>query len=350
MKVAITGASGFLGSHCVAKAVEKGHLVRVLVRDPEKTTTALEMHGIKKDLVEIVYADLEDENSLDRGLEGVDTLLHTAAIFSLSPLDAKSMISINPSSTKTLLSSAIKHGLKQTVYVSTMGVFAPITGGDIDENTETSTGLGPYTKSKIESEKIAREFQQNGAPVNIVYPGGIFGPKDPNPNLSDSMGMLTEILKRNFGLTASSAKLAMVDVRDVANVCVGALEVESKNARYHAWGELVTMDQVIALVKKITDRNIRFYSTPLFLLDAMGTFGEVFTLATRIRLPFAKESMKMFTQNARVNGPGKIDQSLANNDFGFQSISLEESLKDALLWLHQAGHLTDKQSGKLANI
>ena len=50
MKVAITGASGFLGSHCVAKAVEKGHLVRVLVRDPEKTTTALEMHGIKKDL------------------------------------------------------------------------------------------------------------------------------------------------------------------------------------------------------------------------------------------------------------------------------------------------------------
>ena len=350
MKVAITGASGFLGSHCVAKAVEKGHLVRVLVRDPEKTTTALEMHGIKKDLVEIVYADLEDESSLDRGLEGVDTLLHTAAIFSLSPLDAKSMISINPSSTKTLLSSAMKHGLKKTVYVSTMGVFAPITGGDIDENTETSTGLGPYTKSKIESEKIAREFQQNGAPVNIVYPGGIFGPKDPNPNLSDSMGMLTEILKRNFGLTASSAKLAMVDVRDVANVCVGALDVESKNARYHAWGELVTMDQVIDLVKKITDRNIRFYSTPLFLLDAMGTFGEVFTLATRIRLPFAKESMKMFTQNARVNGPGKIDQFRANNDFGFQSISLEESLRDALLWLHQAGHLTDKQSGKLANI
>ena len=350
MKVAITGASGFLGSHCVAKAVEKGHLVRVLVRDPEKTTAALEMHGIKKDLVEIVYADLADESSLDSGLEGVDTLLHTAAIFSLSPLDAKSMISINPSSTKTLLTSAVKHELKQTVYVSTMGVFAPISGGDINENTETSTGLGPYTKSKIESEKIARDFQHGGAPVNIVYPGGIFGPKDPNPNLSDSMGMLTEILKRNFGLTASSAKLAMVDVRDVANVCVGALEVKSKNARYHAWGELVTMDQVIDLVKKITDRNIRFYSTPLFLLDAMGTFGEVFTLATRIRLPFAKESMKMFTQNARVNGPGKIDQFRANNDFGFQSISLEESLRDALLWLHQAGHLTDKQSGKLANI
>ena len=350
MKVAITGASGFLGSHCVANALKKGYSVRVLVRNTEKTQSALEMHGIKKDSVEIVYADLEDGHSLDKALEGMDSLLHCAAIFSLSPLDANSMMTVNPSSTKTLLSSAVKHQLKQTVYVSTMGVFAPITGGDIDKNTPTSTGLGPYTKSKIQSEKIARQFQNDGTPVNIVYPGGIFGPIDPNPNLSDSMGMLTEILKRNVGLTASAAKLAMVDVRDVAEVCVGALNTGSKNARYHAWGEMVSMDQVIELVKKITGRNIHFYSTPLFLLDALGLFGEIFTLATRIRLPFAKESMKMFTQNARVNGPGEIDQSPANKDFGFQSISLEDSLTDALRWLHYAGHLTAKQSGKLANI
>ena len=350
MKVAITGGTGFLGSHCMANAVDKGYSVRLLVRNAEKAQSALEMHGIKKDLVEIVHADLEDNDSLDKGLDGVDSLLHTAAIFSLSPLDAKSMMNVNPSSTETLLLSAVKHELKQTVYVSTMGVFAPISGGDIDENTPTSTGLGPYTKSKIQSEKIARQFQKDGAPVNIVYPGGIFGPIDPNPNLSDSMAMLTEILKRNIGLTAKSAKLAMVDVRDVAEVCVGALNTESKNARYHAWGELVTMDQVIELVKKITDRNIYFYSTPLFLLDALGTFGEIFTRTTHIRLPFAKESMKMFTQNARVKGPGEIDQSPANKDFGFQSVSLEESLTDALRWLHHAGHLTAKQSGKLANI
>jgi len=350
MKLAITGASGFLGSHCVANAINRGYSVRVLVRNTEKAKKALEMHGINKESVEVVYADLEDDISLDKGLEGVDSLLHTAAIFSLSPLDAESMMKVNPSSTKTLLSAAVKHDLKQTVYVSTMGVFAPITGGDIDENTPTSTGLGPYTKSKIESEKIARQFQKDGAPVNIVYPGGIFGPIDPNPNLSDSMGMLTEILKRNIGLTAKDAKLAMVDVRDVAEVCVGALTVNSKIARYHAWGELVTMDQVIELVKKITDRKIRFYSTPLFVLDGLGTFGELFTLLTRIRLPFAKESMKMFTQNARVKGPGEINQIPANRDFGFQEISLERSLTDALSWLYSSGHLTAKQSGKLANI
>ena len=350
MKLAITGSTGFLGSHCAAESFKKGYSVRLLVRNHQKAHRALTMHNLNPKDFEIVQADLQDADSLSDAIKGTDLLLHAAAVFSLSPLDAKTMLRVNPLSTEALLSSAAKHGLKQTVYVSTMGVFAPITGDDIDENTETSTGLGPYTKSKINSERIAREFQKDGAPVNIVYPGGIFGPIDPNPDLSDSMRMLTEILKRNIGLTASSAKLAMVDVRDVANVCVGALNTESKNARYHTWGELVTMDQVIELVKKITGRNISFYSTPLFLLDALGVFGEVFTLTTRIRLPFAKESMKMFTQNARVNGPGKIDQSLANKHFAFQSISLEDSLTDALRWLHQAGHLTVKQSGKLAKI
>jgi len=350
MKVAITGSTGFLGSHCAAKAFREGHSVRLLVRNQTKAQRALEMHNLNPSDFEIIHADLADRNSLFEALEGVDSLLHAAAVFSLSPLDAKLMMKLNPGSTEALLSAAVKHDLKQTVYVSTMGVFAPITGGDIDENTPTSTGLGPYTKSKIESEKIARQFQRDGAPVSVVYPGGIFGPTDPNPNLSDSMGMLTEILKRNIGLTAKDAKLAMVDVRDVAEVCVGALNASSRSARYHAWGELVTMDQVIELVKKITDRKIHFYSTPLFVLDALGVFGELFTLLTRIRLPFAKESMKMFTQNARVKGPGKIDQSPANKDFGFQSISLEESLTDALRWLHNAGYLTAKQSGKLANI
>ena len=350
MKVAITGASGFLGSHCVAKSLENGHQVRLLVRNPEKAKKALKMHSLESDTVEIIYADLEDEATLENALDGVDFLLHAAAIFSLSPLDAKLMLKVNPTSTRALLSAAANHNLKKTVYVSTMGVFAPIDGGDIDENTETSTGLGPYTKSKIESEKIAREFQVNGLPLNIVYPGGIFGPIDPNPELSDSMGMLAEILKRNVGLTAKAAKLAMVDVRDVAEVCVGALTSETQSNRYHVWGELVTMNEVLDLVREITGRDVKFFSSPLVLLDALGFIGELTTIMTRIRLPLARESMKMFTQNARVGGPGIVNQNAIRDQFGYPKFTLKESLSDSLSWLYENGHLNAKQSGKLANI
>ena len=47
----------------------------------------------------------------------------------------------------------------------------------------------------------------------------------------------------------------------------------------------------------------------LFLLDTLGLIGELITTITRIRLPLARESMKMFTQNARIGGPGSIDQT-----------------------------------------
>jgi len=350
MKLAITGSTGFLGSHCAAESFKKGYSVRLLVRNQQKAHKALEMHDLNPKDFEIVQADLQDAESLSAGIKGTDFLIHAAAVFSLSPLDAKTMLQVNPTGTEALLSAALKHEVKQTVYVSTMGVFAPISGEDIDESTPTSTGLGPYTKSKIESEKIARRFQQDGNPVNIVYPGGIFGPIDPNPALSDSMGMLAEILKRNIGLTAKQAKLAMVDVRDVAEVCVGALASETRCNRYHVWGELVTMDEVLDLVREITGRDINFYSAPLLFLDALGLIGELITTMTRIRLPLAKETMRMFTQNARVGGPGLIDQTPITDQFGYPKFTLKESLRDALKWLYRTGHLNAKQSGKLANI
>ena len=94
------------------------------------------------------------------------------------------------------------------------------------------------------------------------------------------MGILSEILKRNIGLTAKGAKLAMVDVRDVANVCVGAINSTRNQGRFHAWGDLVSMDEVLELVRKITDRNFKFYSSPLLFLDALGVVGEIFTRTT----------------------------------------------------------------------
>ena len=69
MKVAITGASGFLGSHCVANAVNKGYSVRVLVRNTEKAKKALQMHDVDK-MREEFEDSLESENDEEEACEG----------------------------------------------------------------------------------------------------------------------------------------------------------------------------------------------------------------------------------------------------------------------------------------
>ena len=58
MYVAITGGTGFVGSHCVAHAVASGHRVRMLVRNPGKARTALDVHGVDRSAVDIAIADL----------------------------------------------------------------------------------------------------------------------------------------------------------------------------------------------------------------------------------------------------------------------------------------------------
>ena len=80
MKVAITGGTGFIGSHCVAQAVEAGHEVRMLVRNLDKARSFLAVHEVTGP-VEIVEADLTDHPALRTGLVGMDALLHVGAVF-----------------------------------------------------------------------------------------------------------------------------------------------------------------------------------------------------------------------------------------------------------------------------
>ena len=110
------------------------------------------------------------------------------------------------------------------------------------------------------------------------------------------------------------------------------------------------MNEVLDLVREITGRDVKFFSSPLVLLDALGFIGELITIMTRIRLPLARASMKMFTQHARVGGPGIVNQNAIRDQFGYPKFTLKESLSDSLSWLYENGHLNAKQSGKLANI
>ena len=64
MRVAITGATGLVGSHCTATALAAGHDVRMVVRNPSKARSALALHGLPTDAAEVFEADLTDHDRL----------------------------------------------------------------------------------------------------------------------------------------------------------------------------------------------------------------------------------------------------------------------------------------------
>jgi uncharacterized protein YbjT (DUF2867 family) len=92
---------------------------------------------------------------------------------------------------------------------------------------------GPYLRSKTDAERVARRYQQAGAPVVITYPGGVYGPHD--PYLGDGLRQLRNILKGRYPLVPSGG-LPIVDVRDVAAVHAAVLEPGRGPRRYLAGG------------------------------------------------------------------------------------------------------------------
>ncbi len=347
MYVAVTGASGFIGSHVVAALRHKGHSVRCIVRDTAKTAVALQMHGLGDDEgIDISEADLTDSTALRNGLEGVDAVVHVAAVFSLDPNDADLMAEVNPGSVATVISLAQEIGLSRVVYVSTMGVYVPASVDHIDADTALSKGLGPYTESKVAAEEEARARIVDGAPVVTVYPGGVFGPNDPNSGLSDSQVALRDFLKGKIPAAPKGANLPMVDVRDVATVCAGAVDGGS-HTRYLVPGETILLVDFVAMLNEITGRTLKLRVAPKTVLRIIGKVSDLVGRATKKKLPITAEAVRILLAGAESPNV-TFGWDPARDDFDVPRHEVRATIKDAAVWMHSTGHLDDDDVGSLA--
>jgi NAD(P)-dependent dehydrogenase (short-subunit alcohol dehydrogenase family) len=191
MRVLVTGGTGFVGCHTVAALLAHGHQVRLLVRDPGRIAPALGPLGITE--VDAVVGDVTNPATVQQAMEGCQAVVHAACVYSLDRRSAAVMAHTNPSGTNIVLGAAHRQGLDPIVYVSSVGVFWPTTTTRLTAGSRLGTGVGPYTRSKVATELVARGYQQAGAPVVITYPAGVLGPHD--PHLSDTVRAIRDVLR-----------------------------------------------------------------------------------------------------------------------------------------------------------
>ena len=329
MRIIVTGATGYIGSHSVAALCRAGHEVRSLIRSRRRLERALEMQGLEVGDVEVFEGDITDADAVKRSFDGCDAALHVAAVFSLDPNRAAEMARVNPDSTDLVLRTGRDLGLDPLVYVSTAGVFIP------------------YTRSKVAAEHVARRHAGEGAPVVTIYPGAVVGPRDPNEGLSDSMVLTRDIIKGRVPVLPRPCPLPVVDVRDVAELTAAVMTPGRGERHYLLTGQLVDVRDVVADVNRLTGRNIPTWPAPRALLRASGRLFDWLALRTGRPMPLAVESVNMMLESA--DRPDvSFDQGPATTDFGLPRTSLEDTLRDAVKWLYQAGQITKAQAGKLA--
>ncbi|MFC1454934.1 NAD-dependent epimerase/dehydratase family protein, partial [Candidatus Undinarchaeota archaeon] len=164
MKVLVTGASGFIGTHLTKSLIRQGNDVRALIRD--KICEVKDVENVKGDVL--------NKRDLQNAMNGIDIVYHLAGILGNIGIPDEIIRKVNSDGTRNVLEAAHEAGVKRLYHFSTTGVFGA--GTNIKEDTEYNPET-IYEKSKLLGEKAAREFM-NKLSLTIIRPGVIYGPGD----------------------------------------------------------------------------------------------------------------------------------------------------------------------------
>lgn len=336
MKVLVTGGTGFVGSHAAAAIARGGHELRLLVRRPEQVTASLGPLGLE--VTDVVVGDVLDEEAVSRAVEGCESVVHAAAVFSMDPRRAEDMRRTNARATELVLGRAVDRGLDPVVHVSTTVALTRY-GGSGPELPLGDIEL-PYAQSKIASEQVARRLQQTGAPIVTVYPGGVWGPGD--PYRGDQSERLRWVLLGRFPLWPGGG-LHTVDIRDVAAVIAAVLEPGRGPRRYVVPGHHVDGEQMFAAFAEVTGRRFPHVVLPgpvigpaVRLIDAVQR-----RLPQRWHYPADREGVEIARRDTR------FDDSAARTEFGIEPAPLRDIVTDTVRWLVESGRVPARRAGRL---
>ena len=214
MKVLVTGAAGFLGGHLVDMLLERGDEVRAMVRPVENATRLKSLAGI-----EVVHGDLTDAHSLRSAVKDMQRVYNVAARTGPWGLE-KDYNAVNVWGVADLISAAMDAGVQRIVHTSSITVYGHHLHGIVTEDHPFSAEDNPYSRTKIASEKLITDMvKERGAPVVIVRPAWIYGPRD-----NASFGRFVSLVDNGKGFIIGSGTnvVPVVYVRDVAQGLIKA--------------------------------------------------------------------------------------------------------------------------------
>ena len=285
-KVLVTGATGFIGLHCIAQLLQQDYQVVGTVRSPRREPEgrqALSDAGVSAEHFSIVEADLTKDEGWDAAVAGCDYVLHVASPFIVGlPKHEDELIGPAVGGAERVLQAAIRAGVKKTVMTSSCAALDKTHDGKTRFTEEDWTDVNhpktpAYHKSKTLAERRAWEIanSQTGESkmaLAVINPAGVVGPV-----LSDDIGTSNVFIKQIVnGEVPGNPKihLGFVDVRDVASLHILAMQQDAADGhRFIASEREYWFKEVSAMMRENGFEKAPERVLPNFMVKLAGLFN-----------------------------------------------------------------------------
>ncbi|HYY34573.1 MAG TPA: NAD-dependent epimerase/dehydratase family protein [Gaiellaceae bacterium] len=280
MKVYVSGATGFVGSHVARELREQGADVR-----NERV-------------------DLLDRAALEEAVAGCEAVVHVAALYSFDA-PAAEIERVNVEGTRNLLDAAAQQRVRRFLFTSTAGTCGPVPGRLATEDDEPPAWelSVPYKRTKIAAERLAL-----AAGAVVVNPTAPIGDGDRKPTPTGRM--VVNVAHGRMPGFVRTTGLNLVDVRDVARAHALALERGEPGERYILGGVNLPLEEIFAAIADLAGRRRPRLRVPYAVAQAAAKAG--FLNADEVKL--ARLPMYFSSDKARVRldyTPGPVEPALA---------------------------------------
>jgi nucleoside-diphosphate-sugar epimerase len=287
-KVLITGGTGFLGAYIIKALIGKGYAVRAIRRHSDPPFyISREIF----DKVEWMEGDILDVVSLEDAMEGVDTVIHSAAIVSFTKKEQKKMYKINVEGTANVVNIALEKNIKRFVHISSIAALGRKTdGGHVDEEKkwEESKINTHYGKSKYKAELEVWRGISEGLNAVILNPSTILGYGDWNAGSS----AIFKNVYNEFKWYPPGVN-GFVDVEDAAAAAVLLMESDISQERFIINGDNWPFKKLMDTMAVSFGKKKPASQTTPILLSIAWRIEKLKSFFTRKKPLLTKESAKV---------------------------------------------------------
>jgi dihydroflavonol-4-reductase len=329
--ILVTGGAGFIGSHLVAALVERDETVRVLERP------GAGLSHLPSGRIEVVEADIRDRAAVAKAVRGCREVYHLAANPQLWTYPRGQFGQVNFHGAVNVLETTLAAGVDRVLHTSTESILTRARQtGPIAEDQQIwpSDVVGPYCRSKFLAERFALRLGRAGAPVVIVNPTLPIGPGDLGRSPPTRMILdFCQGKRREY----VDADLNLIDVRDVADGMIRAMDRGRPGRRYLLGHENLSIRQVFAELARLTGLPEPHRRIPYAVALAAAYFSEWWADVVTHRAPAATVTGVKLTRR-RMH----FDARRSLQELDLHPRPVKQSLADAVAWFREVGWLNRK--------